>query len=210
MVSASFEIAPVPDRLTTTGVPFAASPALMPPPLFSVIEVIDGAVGDVWSSTLSVTPLLTMPVAETLTRSTIAALLRPDTIDVCVYTKVWLTPTRVAVKASVAPASPQSLKDMYWVAAATSPRVVRLWMPKPSLNETMPLLIVCDLIVSPVCKRKVELLLLKLKPTKRAENPSNSLEAAVAPAAKSVIWPYPVTLPLMPKPLICSVASVPV
>ena len=37
--------APVPDRLTTTGVPFEASPALMPPPLFSVIEVIDGAVG---------------------------------------------------------------------------------------------------------------------------------------------------------------------
>ena len=114
------------------------------------------------------------------------------------------------MKASVAPASPQSLKDMYWVAAATSPRVIRLWMPVPSLNETMPLLIVCDLMVSPVCKRKVELLLLKLKPTVRAENPSNSLAAAVAPAAKSVIRPYPVTLPLMPVPLICSVASAPV
>ena len=44
-VSVSPAAAPVPDRLTTTGVPFAASMALTPPPLFSAIEVIDGAVG---------------------------------------------------------------------------------------------------------------------------------------------------------------------
>ena len=37
--------APVPVRPTTTGVPSEASPALMPPPPFSAIEVIDGAVG---------------------------------------------------------------------------------------------------------------------------------------------------------------------
>ena len=44
-VSVSPAAAPVPVSPTTTGVPFEASPALMPPPLFSVIEVIDGAVG---------------------------------------------------------------------------------------------------------------------------------------------------------------------
>ena len=44
-VSVSPATAPVPVRPTTTGVPSEASPALMPPPLFSVIEVIDGAVG---------------------------------------------------------------------------------------------------------------------------------------------------------------------
>ena len=44
-VSVSPATAPVPARPTTTGVPFEASPALMPPPLFSAIEVIDGAVG---------------------------------------------------------------------------------------------------------------------------------------------------------------------
>ena len=37
--------APVPARPTTTGVPFEASPALMPPPPFSTIDVIDGATG---------------------------------------------------------------------------------------------------------------------------------------------------------------------
>ena len=44
-VSVSPAAAPVPARPTTTGVPFEASPALMPPPPFSGIEVIDGAVG---------------------------------------------------------------------------------------------------------------------------------------------------------------------
>ena len=44
-VSVSPAAAPVPVRPTTTGVPFAASPALMPPPPFSTIEVIDGAAG---------------------------------------------------------------------------------------------------------------------------------------------------------------------
>ena len=44
-VSVSPAAAPVPVRPTTTGVPSEASPALMPPPLFSAIEVIDGAVG---------------------------------------------------------------------------------------------------------------------------------------------------------------------
>ena len=84
MVSVSFEIAPVPDRLTTTGVPSEASAALMPPPPFSGIEVIDGAFGAIWSSTLSVVPLVTMLVAETLTRSTIAAFVIPGRLVVCV------------------------------------------------------------------------------------------------------------------------------
>ena len=44
-VSVSPAAAPVPASPTTTGVPSEASPALMPPPLFSAIEVIDGAVG---------------------------------------------------------------------------------------------------------------------------------------------------------------------
>ena len=78
MVSVSFEIALVPDRLTTTGVPPEASAALMPPPSFSGIEVIDGAFGAVSSSTLSVVPLATRPVAETLTRSTIAPFAIPE------------------------------------------------------------------------------------------------------------------------------------
>ena len=45
MVSVSPATAPVPARPTTTGVPSEASAALMPPPPFSGIEVIDGAVG---------------------------------------------------------------------------------------------------------------------------------------------------------------------
>ena len=45
MVSVSPATAPVPVRPTTTGVPSEASLALMPPPPFSVIEVIDGAAG---------------------------------------------------------------------------------------------------------------------------------------------------------------------
>ena len=45
MVSVSPAAAPVPARPTTTGVPSEASPALMPPPPFSGIELIDGAVG---------------------------------------------------------------------------------------------------------------------------------------------------------------------
>ena len=44
-VSVSPATAPVPVRPTTTGVPSEASAALMPPPLFSAIDVIDGAVG---------------------------------------------------------------------------------------------------------------------------------------------------------------------
>ena len=48
--------APVPDRPTTTGVPFEASPALMPPPPFSVIEVIDGAVGAAVSTVTGIVP----------------------------------------------------------------------------------------------------------------------------------------------------------
>ena len=52
-VSVSPDVAPVPDRLTTTGVPSEASLALMPPPPLSVIEVIDGAVGAVLSISLS-------------------------------------------------------------------------------------------------------------------------------------------------------------
>ena len=44
-VSVSPAAAPVPVSPTTTGVPSEASPALMPPPPFSGIEVIDGAVG---------------------------------------------------------------------------------------------------------------------------------------------------------------------
>ena len=45
MVSVSPATAPVPASPTTTGVPSEASPALMPPPPFSGIEVIDGAAG---------------------------------------------------------------------------------------------------------------------------------------------------------------------
>ena len=45
MVSVSPATAPVPVRPTTTGVPSEASLALMPPPPFSGIEVIDGAAG---------------------------------------------------------------------------------------------------------------------------------------------------------------------
>ena len=45
MVSVSPATAPVPVRSTTTGVPSAASPALIPPPSFSVIAVITGAAG---------------------------------------------------------------------------------------------------------------------------------------------------------------------
>ena len=60
-----------------------------------------------------------------------------------------------------------------------------------SLNVTMPLLIVCDLITAPVCKTKVESLVVKELPIERAENPSNSLVAAVAPGAKSVITAEP-------------------
>ena len=97
------------------------------------------------------------------------------------------------------------------MAAATSPRVIRLWLPDMSLNVTMPLLIVCDLITAPVCKSKVESLVVRELPIERAENPSNSLVAAVAPGAKSVIRPNPVTLPMvLAAPPICSVASAPV
>ena len=45
MVSLSPAAAPVPVRPTTTGVPSEASLALMPPPPFSGIAVIDGAAG---------------------------------------------------------------------------------------------------------------------------------------------------------------------
>ena len=45
MVSLSPATAPVPVRPTTTGVPSEASAALMPPPPFSGIAVIDGAAG---------------------------------------------------------------------------------------------------------------------------------------------------------------------
>ena len=45
MLSLSPAAAPVPVRPTTTGVPFEASAALMPPPPFSGIAVIDGAAG---------------------------------------------------------------------------------------------------------------------------------------------------------------------
>ena len=57
----------------------------------------------------------------------------------------------------------------------------------PSSNVTMPLLIVCDLMVAPVCKSRVESLVVEELPSASAEYLSSSLAAAVAPGAKSVI-----------------------
>ena len=67
-VSVSPAAAPVPARPTTTGVPFAASPALMPPPPFSAIEVIDGAVGAAVSMVTAWLAVLapTLPAASTI------------------------------------------------------------------------------------------------------------------------------------------------
>ena len=67
-VSVSPAAAPVPARPTTTGVPFEASPALMPPPLFSAIEVIDGAVGAAVSMVTAWLAVLapTLPAASTI------------------------------------------------------------------------------------------------------------------------------------------------
>ena len=68
MVSVSPAAAPVPVRPTTTGVPFEASPALMPPPPFSGIEVIDGAVGAAVSMVTAWLAVLapTLPTASTI------------------------------------------------------------------------------------------------------------------------------------------------
>ena len=65
-VSVSPAAAPVPARPTTTGVPFEASTALMPPPLFSAIDVIDGAVGATVSTVTDVANelALTLPAAS--------------------------------------------------------------------------------------------------------------------------------------------------
>ena len=67
-VSVSPAAAPVPDRPTTTGVPSEASPALMPPPPFSAIEVIDGAVGAAVSMVTAWLAVLapTLPTASTI------------------------------------------------------------------------------------------------------------------------------------------------
>ena len=80
-----------------------------------------------------------------------------------------VTPEMVAVNATVAPSLPQSFAAKYWVAAATSPLLIRLWLPVPSSNVTMPLLIVCDLMVAPVCKSKVESLVVEELPSASAE-----------------------------------------
>ena len=65
-VSVSPAAAPVPVRPTTTGVPFEASAALMPPPPFSGIEVIDGAVGATVSTVTDVADelALALPAAS--------------------------------------------------------------------------------------------------------------------------------------------------
>ena len=65
-VSVSPAAAPVPVRPTTTGVPFEASPALMPPPPFSGIEVIDGAAGATVSTVTDVADelALALPAAS--------------------------------------------------------------------------------------------------------------------------------------------------
>ena len=47
-------------RPTTTGVPFEASAALIPPPLFSAIDVIDGGVGATVSTVTGVADELTL------------------------------------------------------------------------------------------------------------------------------------------------------
>ena len=67
MVSVSPATAPLPVRSTTTGVPSEASMALMPPPLFSGIDVIVGAVGETVSTVTAWLAVLapTLPAVPT-------------------------------------------------------------------------------------------------------------------------------------------------
>ena len=69
IVSVSPAAAPVPARPTTTGVPFEASAALMPPPLFSAIDVIDGAVG----ATVSTVTGVAVELAPALPAASVSA-----------------------------------------------------------------------------------------------------------------------------------------
>ena len=96
-VSVSPANAPVPVRPTTTGVPSAASPALMPPPPFSAI-VIDGAVGATVSTVteIAVELMLVLP-ATSVSRAVTSNVPSPCAVIVAAGTATVALPARMSL-----------------------------------------------------------------------------------------------------------------
>ena len=101
-VSVSPATAPVPVRPTTTGVPSEASLALIPPPLFSAIEVIDGAVGATVSTVTDVAVefALALP-APSVSRAVTSNVPLPCAVIVAAGTVTVALPARMSLPVNV-------------------------------------------------------------------------------------------------------------